>query len=594
VIPKLDERDENDEVLKALCVELIRRNQQNNFANQLLSQIGYPLWDRSLFSVNEAQDNAPVVILPFAHLTADSTQAYLLATPIDTSWFLQLTTKNEVDSILALSTASDPNLEFKILVFIILDESIFGHTAERYTEIFDDDNLRGNSATDRCSGYWVYTTVCYTIYVLTGEGTEDRTIECRTYRSCVPSAPGSGDGGGGSGGGLGGSGSGNGGSGSSGGGTGGGGISPGFYQFWQDCQRMGEPDQPQALSGEAATTCEKLMLLNDLGLFSLEQMEVLRNNTRLLNAIIQYLAQHPNDPFAQQIAAMVTEAVRTVQITEAQGQQIIQLAGHLNLTPAQVGWLIFNANVALELNVFLSNHSQDYNKSNVAKAVSISYLNLLMSNAPEVNQMMNDIKNLDVADPVWDFLIEQIGIVLQDALVDIIPGGTLVTVGPQAIQQFKDGDWLGGLWTTITIVLDEAAIVLAPAKILNLGISLGEKAIKLSKFYDVMKKVYTLGDDAAYKVYQVLKNRIDKLYSKIQWASNGAKVTGGGNPLDFWDDFVEVFQPYEITGGNGNEIRAKFILGGHQFEMRFYPASASSGEPTIVIQKGSFEFKMRF
>ncbi len=114
VVPKPDERDENEDVLRALCVELIRLNQQDNFANQLLSQVGYPLWDRSLFLPNQAQDNTPAVMLPFAHLTADSTQAFLLAAPIDTSWYLEIITKHQIDSLLS-SSSTDPNLKFKLV-----------------------------------------------------------------------------------------------------------------------------------------------------------------------------------------------------------------------------------------------------------------------------------------------------------------------------------------------------------------------------------------------------------------------------------------------------------------------------------------------
>lgn len=366
VIPKSKERDDNEDVLKALCVELIQRNQQDNFANQLLSQVGYPLWDRSLFLANERQDSSPVVILPFAHLTADSTQAYLLATPIDTSWFLQLTTKSEVDSMLALPAVSDQNLEFKILVFIVLDEAIFGHAAERYTEVFAGGNLHSNSAKDRCDGYLLYVTVCNCPQVFTGGGTDDRSPCCRTYIDCIESGSGGGWwAGGGSG--LGGNGGGNGGGG---GGSGnGGGVSPGFYQFWQDCIVMGEPDQPQVLTGADATTCGKLMQLNDLGLFSLEQMETLRNNTGLLNAAVQYLAQRPGDPLAQQIASMIVDAVRTGQITGAQGQQLLQLAGQLSLTPGQVGWLIYNIDAMAVVRSFLTAHPNNSAATAIANTV---------------------------------------------------------------------------------------------------------------------------------------------------------------------------------------------------------------------------------
>ena len=327
---------------------------------------------------------------------------------------------------------------------------------------------------------------------------------------------------------------------------------------------------------------------------SYQQLEYLRQNTVLQESIIVYFERNITNPETAQIASAVIQAKQNNQLTTQQATQLLELADKLKLNLIQVSWLIEHPAIINETLTFLNTHSPDTKKANVAKTVSLSYISMLMENDPVINQMMIDIKDRSVGDPIWDFLIEQLGSVLQDALIDILPGGTLITVGPQAIQQFKDGDWLGGLWTTATIVLDEAQIFIEPLKILDVGISIAQKSAKLSKFYEVMKKVYTLGDDAAYKVYQVLRNKLDKLYSKIHWTSNGAKITDAGDPLGFWDDFVTAFQPYEITGGNGNEIRAKFILGGSTFEMRFYPASSSGGEPTIVIKKGSFEFKMRF
>jgi hypothetical protein len=259
-------------------------------------------------------------------------------------------------------------------------------------------------------------------------------------------------------------------------------------------------------------------------------------------------------------------------------------------------WLVNNSPRINKISDFVNEHSQTANHRNLAKSISIGYIDMLASGEPEVNEMINDIENLAVGDPMWDFLIEQIAELLEDALIDIIPGGTLVTLGPEAIEQFNNGDFLGGLWTSATIVLDEAGTFIPVAKVVSLGISLGEKAAKLGKFYDVMKRVYTLGDDVAYKVYHVLRNKLDKLYSKIEWTGNGAKIAGGEDPLEFWDDFVNIFGatvlPTPPPPAPQDEIRATF--GSGQFEMRFYPSSTSSGQPTIVIKKGGYEFKMRF
>ena len=86
-------RDENEDALRALCVELIAQNQQYNFAAELISWVGYPLWSRAMFYTSTTQVAAPVVVLPFAQLYDDSTRAFLLATPVDASWHLMLAHK---------------------------------------------------------------------------------------------------------------------------------------------------------------------------------------------------------------------------------------------------------------------------------------------------------------------------------------------------------------------------------------------------------------------------------------------------------------------------------------------------------------------
>lgn len=220
------------------------------------------------------------------------------------------------------------------------------------------------------------------------------------------------------------------------------------------------------------------------------------------------------------------------------------IAARLGLNTAQTEWLIQNQARTLEIKTFLNTHNQTANKANTAKVVALAYLQLRMSTDADVQTMMSDIANQTISsnDPLWDIVIEQIGAIAQELLVDIIPGGTLVTVGPQALQQFEQGDWMGGMWTTLEIVLDETSRFIPPAKVINLGISLADKAYKLSKFYDVMKKVYTLGDDVAYKVYQVFRNRLGSLYSKVEWVSNAVGVqVSGADPFEIWDDIENIF-----------------------------------------------------
>jgi len=397
--------------------------------------------------------------------------------------------------------------------------------------------------------------------------------------------PGSGNGGSGNGG--------NGGNGGSGGGNGGGGggnnnntpvnifdEEVGFLEVFTDAIPLDvflEKGGKLPAGGINAAKARQLVEINDLLDLPIEQIKWLSTH----GSLIPTIRNNINNPELR-----------------VQMKQLLELAIQLNLTEIQAAWLLAHPAIITEISTFLSTHSPDANKANVAKAVSLSYISMMMENDPVINQMMDDIKDQSVGDPIWDFLIEQLGAVIKDALIDLIPGGTLVTVGPQAIQQFKDGDWLGGLWTVATIALDEAQIFIGPLKVWNTGLKLAQNAGKLSKFYEVMKKVYALGDDVAYKVYQVLRNKLDKLYSKIKWGGNtvGAEVTGT-SPLEIWDDLVSAFGAnIDPNQPNPNEITATFTIGQRSYSMKIYLNSSTTGGPTIAIAKepNGPTFKMRF
>jgi len=87
----------------------------------------------------------------------------------------------------------------------------------------------------------------------------------------------------------------------------------------------------------------------------------------------------------------------------------------------------------------------------------------------------------------------------------------------------------------------------------------------------------------------------------MKWGGNtdGAKITGVGDPLDVFSDLIYAFNA-EIINPNFNtppgEINYKFFLGGNEYRIKYYPSSTSSGEPTISIKKGNNgpTFKMRF
>jgi len=179
-------------------------------------------------------------------------------------------------------------------------------------------------------------------------------------------------------------------------------------------------------------------------------------------------------------------------------------------------------------------------------------------------------------------------------LIDIIPGGTLVTVGPQAIQQFKDGDWLGGLWTTMTIVLDESATFIPSIKVWNVGISIAQKSKQIKKVYRALKEAKQLGEEYVVKLYTVLKNRfgIANIKDKFKWlgSSDGAKLEGVTS-ADFFDDLKQAFGATKMHFKDFNSKDVFKIINNIpntnlSVYMVLYPDSGTSWNFTIAFYTG--------
>lgn len=223
---------------------------------------------------------------------------------------------------------------------------------------------------------------------------------------------------------------------------------------------------------------------------------------------------------------------------------IKELTTTLTLHSAHVAWLINNQSEVATLNTFISTHSQTTNQQNVAYAVAVNYIAMLSSNDAELIEMMNDIKTSNVGDPVWDILLELLGDVVEEALIDVIPGGTTVQMGPVAIQQFKNGEWLNGLWTVINTALDEGGKFLGPTKFFLMGITLADKAKLIKKVYKACKEAKQLGEEFVAKLYTVVKNRVglSEIKNKFIWLGgpNGAKLDGEKSS-DVFEDFKNIF-----------------------------------------------------
>lgn len=301
-------------------------------------------------------------------------------------------------------------------------------------------------------------------------------------------------------------------------------------------------------------------------------------------------------------------------LTFARISMLVEIQRICKFTNAErhlLDWLQYNPSHISKIHAFVTKHDVEpppleagseyvpnMNDKVVAVAVTKAYIQMLKKNSHEMQEMLSNIEGLQVGDPLLDMIAEQLAEALKALLIDLIPGGTFVTSIPVIVQHFENGDILEGIWECVTTMLDEGQRALPVLKAANLTIGIVQIADKMSDFYQVIKKAEKLGGDVAYKIYQVLRNRLDGLYTKMKWGGNSveAKITGAGDPLDVWDDFIKAFdiKPGDISGGNGNELVATFYLGGSKYEIKFYPVSSSTGEPTISFTKGSIQFKLRF
>ncbi len=387
VVATANGRDENEDALRALCVELIAQNQQYNFASELISRVGYPMWSRSMFYTNSGQNAAPAVVLPFSQLNDDSTRAFIYATPIDNYWYLRLVTRHEVDSLLSNAPNSD-NLHFKVGMLGKFDKLIFDNPTVRYANFIFGYGLTTH-ANDRCT--WVHSAViiCAPDVAITNNDPAGDRGDCITieYFDCVTYGGGMGGGNGSSwfngGGGLG-QGNGQGGYGWGGGASDPysdpfGGASVAFIGQWQAYLGTLEPDggnqQGSNLTQGEIDQFDVVFQLNELGLFSYGQLQTAFNNINLAEALVALLQANPGDPNAQQVASGLLSSVAAGMLNEAQALTLLDLYNTLELSVEQVGWLAANPNVIEQVDNFVTAYP---NADNLQEGMH-AHINLCMS-----------------------------------------------------------------------------------------------------------------------------------------------------------------------------------------------------------------------
>lgn len=247
------------------------------------------------------------------------------------------------------------------------------------------------------------------------------------------------------------------------------------------------------------------------------------------------------------------------QYSEAQIDNFIEVATNLDLDSETAGWLLERSNVTAEVGDFLDNHSNSPH-INTAKVAALSYLDLLMDNESFFEEINQDFQSGQIDDGMWDILkellIEGIKEMLIEQLADLIPGGAIITMGPQVYDAFSQGDYMGGIFLSINLVLDEADTFIPLAKVASVGVAGGALYKKVTRVYKNFKKLQAGGQEVVTKVYQTLRQHLGVTDILKKWKFDGGQqsILEGVNPNSFWNDFKDRFSPPYTFIFNGNPV----------------------------------------
>lgn len=263
--------------IEAVHLDFLIKNGVTNFVPNLIPNVGYPMW-RRVEIYQDDNDGSSTIVIPFANLDGDSTNAIMVAIPfevddfytqqgVDRSGYYYLTTtRSELATALEdHPKINDDNVYSALLNFLIFDEDIFDYVNSHWYEIYQeyDDGFTGNGSDKGiCSSSY---TACVFIYAFSPGGADDKSCinTVITYTWECPGASGGFVPGGtlGSGGGI-----------SSGGGGNQGSALDALNRLVAECSTETSPDvivtNPQ--HGENGGNCSALLAaIDNLGLYGL-------------------------------------------------------------------------------------------------------------------------------------------------------------------------------------------------------------------------------------------------------------------------------------------------------------------------------------
>lgn len=496
VVKSAEGRTDSVLLLNGLAAHLIKLNQQQPFLHDLVQRVGFPFWDKAIFPGTD--NGKPAVMIPFAHLDVDSTQAFLVAAPIDSgNWLLQLETRARVDT--ALTPAKfNASVRFRALAFVAFDDAIFRKHTKSYWSL-SQGFQEGLSANDRDF-------ICFTVemYVrcpiaLSGGGSaEDRGCWVRTVETYCKEISGS-----------------PGGIGIPGGSNDPGGIpgitvwgvndpgavgsiTPAFYDFWQQALLVNDPDQQPTLTPQEKVIARQLLNLYNTGIFTLPQLEVLFHNPILRQRVVQQSETSGSNTERQQVTGIIVEAVRRGGITPEQAVKVFDLANTLGLDPLQTAWLASrDVHIDPMINFLANNNNSQDAKDHLKEEIAKMMANGEYDHFVESTYSWGEV--------IWEIAIELVGDALIDIILDKIPGFGQAQEIKDIIKGIKNDDWFE-VTKAIGELVFEGVLKNHPALSAIKAVWEGSSAlVKIGKSMDkVGDLVNSIGTQAAERAWNIV------------------------------------------------------------------------------------------
>ncbi len=197
----------------------------------------------------------------------------------------------------------------------------------------------------------------------------------------------------------------------------------------------------------------------------------------------------------------------------------------MTLTAPEKDYFNSNFEIYNQVDAFLDLHKNETeSKQNLSTSIASGYVKLLKEeNLTDISIDLGDIGNFD--DPYWeiakDLLLESV----KELLLDLIPGGTLLPIDPEVLNNIQAGNWMDVMYGVTDIILNEADTLFPAAKIASFSVGIFVTGQQLKKVFTASKR-----RRLSQKVYNVLRSKlgwsIKEVRGRFKWIDNsiGAKL----------------------------------------------------------------------